>query len=112
MCSSGNKLGVCIPIMATPYSAQQDTHGGEIGIQVKLRKIDAQRYIELRVQITSATPFSIDDTQIWKPFVKVNGYPVGLSMVLVRQMLSRHNGKISFHKKNASQGILTVLLKV
>ena len=86
--------------------------GGEIGIQVKLRKIDTQRYIELRVQITSATPFSIDDTQIWKPFVKVNGYPVGLSMVLVRQMLSRHNGKISFHKKNASQGILTVLLKV
>jgi nitrogen-specific signal transduction histidine kinase len=86
--------------------------GGEIGIQVKLRKIDAQRYIELRVQISSATPFSIDDTQIWKPFVRVNGYPAGLSMLLVRQMLSRHNGKISFRKKNASQGILTVLLKV
>ena len=86
--------------------------GGDIGVQVKLRKIDAQRYIELRVHISSVTPFSIDDTQIWKPFIKVNGYPAGLSMVLVRQMLCRQNGKISFRKKNTNQGILTVLLKV
>ena len=86
--------------------------GGEVGIQVKLRKIDAQRYIELRVQIRSVNPFNIDEAQIWKPFVKINGYPAGLSMVLVRQMLSRHNGKVSFRKKNANQGILTVLLKI
>jgi hypothetical protein len=81
----------------------------EIKIAVGLQEIAFQRYIELKITIPDAA--SIDEKEIFRPFLRVNGYEVGLSLMLVHNMLQRQNGDIAFHKGAQQEGLCTIRLK-
>jgi hypothetical protein len=81
----------------------------EVTIAVELQEIAFQRYIELKITLPDAV--SIDEEEIFRPFLRVNGYEVGLSLMLVRNMLRRQHGDIAFHKSAQQEGLCTIRLK-
>ena len=82
---------------------------GGIKIEAGLQEIAFQRYIELKITIPDAS--LVDEKEIFRPFLRVNGYEVGLSLMLVCHMLQRHNGEIVFHKGAQQEGLFTIRLK-
>jgi len=85
--------------------------GGEIEIQARERKIGSQRYVELKIAISSVSPLRVEGKDVFRPFLRVNGYQVGLSIELAQQVLRRHEGEISFQKETPRQGQFIILLK-
>ena len=84
--------------------------GGELEIAARLRERGGQRYIEFKVSSFAATALEVEETDIFQPFLQVSTYQTGLSLVLVRQMVSRQHGQISFRKTSPRQGCFTLLL--
>lgn len=86
--------------------------GGEVEVQAGLREIDDQSYVELQVASSSATSLEVEEKDVFRPFLRVNNYQVGLGIALAEQVLRRHQGKISFQKEKPNRGLFTILLKV
>jgi nitrogen-specific signal transduction histidine kinase len=84
---------------------------GELEVEARLREIGAQQYVELKVGGPCAPGAGVEEKDVFTPFLRVNGYQVGLSLVLARRICHRHHGKISFHQDNRQQGLFTLLLK-
>ena len=87
-------------------------HGGELEVEAGLQVIDGQRYVELQVASSSATSLAVEEKDVFRPFLRINNRQIGLSLALTRQILSRHQGKISFQKENPRRGLFTILLRV
>jgi K+-sensing histidine kinase KdpD len=85
--------------------------GGELEVAAGLQEIGGQQYVELKVANPSATSLEVEEKEVFRPFLRVNGHQVGLSLVLARQILHRHQGKIFFHKESPQGGLFTILLK-
>lgn len=81
---------------------------GTIQVEAGLPEIGFQRYLELRIVIPSAS--AVEESELLRPFLRVNGYEVGLSLVLVCRMLQRNSGEMTF-RKDVQQGLLTIRLK-
>ena len=86
--------------------------GGTMEIRAGQRRIRGQRHVELKIASTSTTSLEVEEKDVFQPFLRVNGYQVGLSIELAQQILRRHNGKIFFQKQNPRRGQFTILLKV
>jgi len=86
--------------------------GGELEVEVGLREIDAQRYVELQMASSSATSLQVEEKDVFRPFLRVNNFQVGLGIALAHQILRRHHGKIFFQKENPHRGLFTILLRV
>ena len=86
--------------------------GGTMEIRAGQRRIRGQRHVELKIASSSTTPLGVEEKDVFRPFLRVNGYQVGLSIELAQQILRRHNGKIFFQKQNPRRGQFTILLKV
>jgi signal transduction histidine kinase len=86
--------------------------GGELEVEVGLREIDGQRYVELQVASSSATSLQVEEKDVFRPFLRVNNFQVGLGIALAHQILRRHHGKIFFQKENPHRGLFTILLRV
>lgn len=82
---------------------------GEVVVEAELKEIAFQRYIEIKITIPCTPP--VEEGEILQPFLRVNGYEVGLSLVLVREMLQRNNGQLTFCKDSQKHGLLTLFLK-
>jgi nitrogen-specific signal transduction histidine kinase len=85
--------------------------GGELQVEAGGRVIDGQRYVELRISSIAPAPMRGIPTDVFRPFLRINAYQAGLSLLLARQILHRHHGRIAFQKENAHRGCFTVLLK-
>lgn len=85
---------------------------GEVEVEAGLQEIEGQRYVELKVTSSCAISLVVEEKEVFQPFLRVNSYQVGLSLMLVRQMLRRHHGEIVFHKEGPQRGLFTILLKV
>lgn len=83
--------------------------GATVQGEVSLREIAFQRYLELNIIIPSAS--AVEGGEILRPFLRVNGYEVGLSLVLVSRMLQRNSGEMTFRKDAQQQGLFTIRLK-
>lgn len=86
--------------------------GGELEVKAGLQEIDGQRYVELQVISSSNTSLAVEEKDVFRPFLRVNNYQIGLSLALARQILHRHQGEIFFRKKSSQRGLFTILLKV
>lgn len=86
--------------------------GGELRLEAGLKRIRKSRYVEVRVINVSPTFLEVDDTDVFRPYLKVNDYCVGLTMSLARQILRHHFGKIIFHKEKRNRGVFSILIKV
>jgi PAS domain S-box-containing protein len=86
--------------------------GGELEIEANLKMIDGKQFVKLDFVASSALPLEVEEKDAFEPFLRVNGHQVGLSILLADQILRRHNGKISFQKKNQNRALFTVMLEV
>jgi hypothetical protein len=86
--------------------------GGELRIEAGLHRAGEDRYVELSLVNASPTHLSVEEKDIFRPFLKVNDCSVGLSMAVARQVLRRHFGKIAFRKEHRNRGVFSILIKV
>lgn len=85
--------------------------GGVLEIRTGLKRIRGQRFVELKVASSSAISLELEERDVFKPFLRINGYQVGLSIELAQQILRRHQGKIFFKKQTPKRGQFTILLR-
>jgi nitrogen-specific signal transduction histidine kinase len=86
--------------------------GGDLQIEVGLKAIRKSRYVEVRVINVSPTSLDVEDKDVFRPYLIVNDYRVGLTMSLARQILRHNSGKIVFHKEQRNRGVFSILIKV
>jgi signal transduction histidine kinase len=86
--------------------------GGDLKIEAGVKRIGAAFYIELRVINVSPSCLDIEEKEVFRPYLKVNEYQVGLTMVLAQQILRRHFGKIIFQKEQRNRGVFLISIKV
>lgn len=94
------------------FSRALVAQGGDVEVQAGIREIDGQSYVELQVASSSATSLAVEEKDVFRPFLRVNNYQVGLGIALAEQVLRRHQGKISFQKEKPNRGLFTILLRV
>jgi K+-sensing histidine kinase KdpD len=85
--------------------------GGELKIEAGMRRQAGERYIELNIVSSSATSLQVDENDVFRPFSNVNGYRLGLSMAVARQILRRHYGEIIFRKEDSTRGVFCLLIR-
>lgn len=85
--------------------------GGDLEIKTGLQELDGKRQVELQVTCASATSLAVEEDDVFRPFLKVNGCQAGLGIALARQIVSRQNGDISFQKKDRKRGLFTISLQ-
>ena len=55
---------------------------------------------------------AVTEENVFRPFLKIQGHSIGLSMVLAQQILARRDGKILFEKQTKSPARFTIFLRV
>ena len=85
--------------------------GGVLEIRSGLKRIQGQRFVELKVASSSVISLGLKEQDVFKPFLRINGYQVGLSIELAQQILRRHQRKIYFQKQTPKRGQFTILLR-
>jgi PAS domain S-box-containing protein len=88
------------------------THGGKLEIEAGLTQIDSEQYVELKIASISPTPIEVEEKAVFQPFLRVNRHQAGLSIPLVRDIINRYQGKVTFRMENPKQGLFVILLKV
>lgn len=86
--------------------------GGDLKIKAGVNRIGAAFDIELQVINVSPSCLDVEEKEVFRPYLKVNDYRVGLTMVLARQILRRHFGKIIFQKEQRNRGVFSISIKV
>jgi signal transduction histidine kinase len=84
--------------------------GGEVTIETRLQEIGGRCWVEFTVTSTSASALAVGDEDLFRPFLRVNGYPLGLSLALVEQLVSRQQGRIVFRQTSPGHGCFTLTL--
>jgi K+-sensing histidine kinase KdpD len=84
---------------------------GQVEVEAKVQGSTEQSTIELRVISNSSIPLVVQEQDIFRPFLHVNGHQIGLSLVLAKRTLNSHHGQISFHKETPQQCELSILLR-
>ncbi len=85
--------------------------GGELEIRTELQDLDGKRQIKLQVSCSSTTSLTVEEGDVFRPFLKVNGSQIGLGIALAREILYRQNGDISFQKQDPKRGLFTISLE-
>ncbi len=82
------------------------SEAGNIPIAVAARRVSSHQEITLSFDCCAQTPLGLDEEWELQPFVRINGYQIGLSLVLVDELLQQYGGKLSFYRKSPKQGLL------
>jgi hypothetical protein len=86
--------------------------GGELKIETGLHWMEGDRYVELNLINASPTSLTVESSDVFRPFLKLNECRVGLSMTVAREILRRRFGKIAFHQEHRNRGVFSILIKV
>jgi PAS domain S-box-containing protein len=85
--------------------------GGDLEIRTGFQELEGKRHVELQISCVSATSLAVEEDDVFRPFLKVNGYQAGFGIALARQILCWQNGDISFQKQNSKRGLFTISLE-
>jgi nitrogen-specific signal transduction histidine kinase len=85
--------------------------GGELTIGTGLRVVNGRRQVELKITSSSLGALNVDGQDVFKPFLRINGYQVGLDLLIASEIIRRHEGKISFQSDGPSRGGFSILLE-
>lgn len=86
--------------------------GGDLRVEMRLRRVRESRFLELQVIHISPSGLAVEETEIFRPYLKINHHRIGLTMVIARQLLRRHFGKIIFHKEQRNRGVFSISIKI
>jgi nitrogen-specific signal transduction histidine kinase len=85
--------------------------GGNLEIKSELQELAGKKQVELQISCASATSLAVDEDDVFRPFLKINGCQAGFGIALARQILCLQNGDISFQKQNSKRGLFTISLE-
>lgn len=88
--------------------------GGTVQVKTELRKIDGRRYLELLLAAPLVPTLNLDGQDIFRPFLRINGYQTGVSLLLARRYVESQQGRIAFHvesKDDSRWGVFTIQLE-
>lgn len=86
--------------------------GGELEIEAGQKEIEGQRYVTIQFISSSAVALNVEENEVFRPFLQVNGRQVGPSLIMANQILRRHHkGDILFQMENPKRGVFTLLLE-
>ena len=88
------------------FSCAPLSEGGEIHIEITKRLVSSHQEITLSFDCSAETPLKLDEEWPLQPFTNINRYQIGLSLVLVDELLQQYNGRLSFHRKGPKQSLL------
>jgi hypothetical protein len=86
--------------------------GGEVKIETALISTDRGRELEIRVINASASELGMEEIDVFRPFLNINGRRVGLSMAVAREILRRHSGKIVFCREQRNRAVFSIRLQM
>jgi len=86
--------------------------GGELTIGARMREMDARRHLELSIINAAPTSLPIKESEVFRPYLKVNQQSVGLSLTLARHILRRHCATVEFRKERENCAVFSVLIEV
>jgi hypothetical protein len=105
-------VGKALERLLTCVYALLPAEGGEVVVEAGLREVEVQRYMELQVSGRAGSPLVVEEAEVFRPFWRVNDYQLGLSLVLVRRLVDRQQGQLSFGKLSPTQVGFVMLLRV
>lgn len=85
--------------------------GGNLEITTELQELAGKKHVELQICCASTTSLSVEEDDVFRPFLKVNGSQAGFGIALARQILCLQNGDISFQKQTPKRGLFTISLE-
>ena len=94
------------------FSSALLPQGGALKVEVGPKCIDDSLYVELRVINASPTHLGVEESDVFRPYLKVKDCSVGLTLAIAREILRRHFGKIIFRKEQRNRGVFSILIKV
>lgn len=88
------------------------TAGGEVTVEADFCEDGNPQWIVCHVTATATAGLRTDEQDLFQPFLHVNGYPVGLSLIMVEQMVSRDEGEIRCCHNDPGHVCFTLLFPV
>ena len=86
--------------------------GGQLELRSGRQDMNGEKYAALEARISSATVLRVEEGKVFEPFLRVDSYQAGLSMMLVRRLFEAHRGKISFRKESPQRAAFNLLFPV
>jgi hypothetical protein len=86
--------------------------GGEVKIETALLSTERGREMEIRVINASASELGMEEVDVFRPFLNINGRRIGLSMAVAREILRRHSGKIVFCREQRNRAVFSIRLQM
>jgi hypothetical protein len=87
-------------------------NGGEVNIETALVSTERGRELEIRVINASMTELGVEEIDVFRPFLNINGRRIGLSMAIAREILRRHSGKIVFCREQRNRAVFSIRLLI
>jgi signal transduction histidine kinase len=87
-------------------------NGGEVKIETGLISTDRGREMEIRVINASPSKLGMEEVDVFRPFLNINGCRIGLSMAVAREILRRHSGKIVFRREQRNRAVFSIRLQM
>jgi hypothetical protein len=84
---------------------------GEIVVEAKSLEGSGDESIEVTVQIWGIEDLGMEEEAIFTPFLRVNGYQLGMSLVLARRAIGCCRGQLTFCKTDAQRAQFSILVK-
>ncbi|MGH7931513.1 MAG: ATP-binding protein, partial [Candidatus Binatia bacterium] len=94
------------------FSCALQPDGGEVKIEVGLIATDHGQEVEIRVDNASPSKPGMDEVDVFRPFLNINGRRIGLSMAVAREILRRHSGKIVFRREQRNRAVFSIRMKM
>lgn len=86
--------------------------GGEVRIETGVISTERGRELEIRVINASPSKLGMEEIDVFRPFLNINGRRIGLSMAVAREILRRHSGKIIFSREQRNRAVFSIRLQM
>lgn len=92
--------------------AMLPSESGEVLVEASVQALGGQQFIQIEIRIRDEAPLSVEERMLFSPFISVNGYELGLSLVLAQRTAVRLGGHLLFHKINPQEAYFLLYFRI
>lgn len=83
---------------------------GELQIDTVVSEMGSQKCLSLKIALCGAISMPAQEGNLFRPFIKINGQSLGLSMTLAQRTIKRSRGTISFESQTDRGAVFALQL--